>query len=439
MSIVASNRRKTPLQKKIDRLIGPVYGIKTANGCPRSYKNSTYVKQYNKLQHRFTAYFKPPVAAYAHGSNLKVSPTLDSKSTLVYLDFDTHTKGNSAHVKTLFDRLRHYFLALLDGTINARGGSNWLVVQTRECKGGNVWHSTTTDTEYNALIVEFQRRLQLLGADLDIEHIEVKGKVYERNEGNGQLLSVKCGDLLKCPTEDKYVDQKPITVEQLKAIVASLPVTPYAAPAATPVSPQSPKATKRKAGSFHARTLTDEQVANLDTLARKVDAWFKDRPTTAPGRHAITARRFAEIITTLCILEPNADGSNPYKRHEEFMNTMCDEGHFQHRYRHEVYKQVRDYLSHCGLLNWQDHTYSFGDDKSKGKACKFKAAQELIEAVVNVLDGLTKQPSTLITTSMRLNVYLVPVLAHSVGVLVFSTRQHEIERWVEEHSYAHAA
>jgi hypothetical protein len=342
-------------------------------------------------------------------------------------------------VKALNDRLRHYIPGLLDGTVTARGGSNWLVVTTRECKGGNVWHSTTTDKEYNALIVEFQRRLQLLGADLDIEHIEVKGKVYERNEENGQLLSVKCGDLLKCPTEDKYVDQKPISFEELKALVASLPVTPYAAPAATPVSPQSPKATKRKAGSFHARTLTDEQIANLDTLALKVDAWFKDRPRTAPGRHAITARRFAEILTALVVLEPNADGSNPYKRHEKFINAMCDEGHFEHRYRHEVYKAVRDYLSHCGLLNWQDHTYSFGDGTSKGRACKFKAAQELVEAVTNVLDGLTKQQSTLITTSIRLNVYPVPVLAHSVGVLVFSTRQREIEQWVEEHSYAHAA
>jgi hypothetical protein len=439
MSIVASIRRKTPLQKKIDRLIGPVYGIKTASGCPRNYKNTTYVSQYNKLKHKFTSYFKPTVAAYAHGSNLKVSPTLDSKSTLVYLDFDTHTKGSSADVQKLTDRLRHFIPGLLDATINARGGSNWLVVRTRECKGGNVWHSLATDKEYNALIVEFQRRLQLLGADLDIEHIEVKGKVYERNDENGQLLSVKCGDLLKCPTEDKYVDQKPISFEELKAIVASLPVTPYAAPAATPVSPQSPKATKKKAGSFHSRTLTDEQIANLDTLARKADMWFKDRPKVAPGRHAITARRFAEILTALVVLEPNADGSNPYKRHEKFINAMCDEGHFQHRYRHEVYKQVRDYLSHCGLLDWQDHTYSFGDGKSKGRACKFKAAQELIEAVTNVLDGLTKQPSTLITTSMRLNVYMVPVLAHSVGVLSFNLRQAEMERWVEEHSYAHAA
>lgn len=439
MSIVASNRRKSQLQQKIDRLVGPVYGVKGANGCPRNYKNTTYVRQFDKLAHKFLAYFKPTVQAYSHGANLKVSPSLETKSTLVYLDFDTHKHGSSADVKTLYDRLRQYVPGLLDPTVDARGGSNWLVVTTRECKGGNVWSSTTTDTAYNALIEEFQRRLQLLGADLNIEHIEVKGKVYRHDFNGGHLLSVKAGDLLKCPTDSKYVDQKPITFEQLKCIVASLPVIPYATPTATTVLPQTSNANKRTAGSFHARTLTDDQIANLDTLAKKVDVWFADRPKVAPGRHAITPRRFAEILTALVVLEPNADGSNPHKRHERFINTMYDEGHFQHRFRHEVYKAVRDFLSHCGLLNWTDCSYSYGDGTQKGRACRFKANQELIEAVVNVLDGLTNQPSTLITTSIRLNVYPVPVLAHSVGVLVLGLRQREIEQWVEEHSYAHAA
>lgn len=440
MSIVSSHRRKSQLQQKIDRLVGPVYAVKGANGCPRNYRNTTYVRQFDKHKHRFLAYFKPTIQAYAHGSNLKVSSSLETKSKLLYLDYDTHKHGSSADVKRLNDRLRHFIPALLEPIINARGGSNWLLVTTRECKGGSVWNSVTTDTEYNKLIAEFERRLQLLGADLDIEMIEVMGRVYEHNvDDGGRLLSVKGGDLLKCPTDAAYVDQKPLTFEQLKTIVASLPVTPYATPAATNASTQTPQASKRKAGSFRSRTLTDEQIANLDTLAKRIDVWFKDRPTTAPGRHAINSRRFAEILTALVVLEPNADGSNPYKRHEEFINTMNDEGHFQHRYRHEVYKQVRDFLSHCGLLDWTDCSYSFGDGTQKGRACKFKASEELIAAVANALDGLTKQPSTLITTNARLNVYPVPVLAHNLGVLVFSLRQREMEQWVEEHSYAHAA
>ena len=447
MSIIVRRRRKTPLEKRIDSLVGPVYGVKTPTGCPRNYKNATYAARCNRFGRVFLAAHKPPIDAYAAGPNLKVSATLDTPKTLLYLDFDTHKRGTSEDVAALFARLRQYIPGLLPAVIDARGGANWLVIDTREWIGPHTCRTAIEDTEYNALLGEFQAKLQNLRADLDIEHIEVKGRVYERDErfnhaiGSAEVAGVKAGDLLKCPPAEEYVAQRPVTVAELGKIVDALPSTPAVA---APTPAKADRKQRVGGGSFRARLLSDEQLAEVDRLADAVEGRFKDRPTHA-GRHRIDARRFAEILLALTVLTPNDDGSNPCARHAEFLDSVPE---FRHRHRHEVYKTVRDYLSRCDLIEWADSTYSFVGG-GPGQACKWRLKDEVVRWVLGILNGDTDNTTTLVTTSVCLTDGKKPVRINGGGILVFDPKKvadedrrrrlRWAEEWAEVHCYAHAA
>lgn len=419
---IVKQARKTQLQKRIDNLVGPVHTVKTANGCPRT-SNEKYVCLVNKYGTNYLRNWKPSIADYSHGSNLKVSATLDRHRTLLYLDFDTHATGSTADVHKLFDRLRDHLPELLEPTLNERGGANWLVVETW-AGSTNVKRRAVEEKEYNALLREFQRRLQILGEDLDIEHVEVKGKVYERDFHHQRLLSVKAADLMKCPTEAKYVEQKAISLERLKAVVESMPAE----------SKQAKPAKANIGGSWTGRLLSDQHIANLDTLAKQVEKAYPDRPTHA-GRHLISARRFAEILSGLVFLRANADGTNPHARHKAFINAVQEDGGFEHRFRHEVYKQVRDYLSHCDNLAWVDVRYSF-NVQGGGRAAKWSVKAEVTAWVAGSLAGDYTPHMTLITTSVRLNVYPVPSLAATPSELALDHRRADLEDWFAAHSMA---
>lgn len=420
-----AKQRKTQLQKQIDKLVGPVRSVKTANGCPRT-SNEKYVCLVNKFGRNFLKAWKPTIAQYVAGSNLKVSATLDTSRTLLYLDFDTHKTGSTADVHTLFNRLRNYLPDLLEPTVNERGGSNWLVVETWEGET-NVKRRSVKETEYNALIREFQRRLQVLGDDLDIEHIEAKGKVYEHThcEHTKRLLTVKAADLLKCPTEAKYVEQKPISVKRLREVVESLP--------AESKQPKPEKA--NQGGSWTGRLLSDQHIANLDTLAKQVERAYPDRPTHA-GRHLITARRFAEILASIVVLKTNADGTNPVERHRAFIDAVQEDGGFDHRFRFEVYKAVRDYLSRCDNLKWVDVRYTFDLQGGHGRAAKWSVRAEVTAWVVSSLAGEHTPRPSLITTSIRLEVYPVPTLAVTPSSLLLDYRRADVEDWFAAHYIA---
>jgi hypothetical protein len=75
----------------------------------------------NKHGTNFLRNWKPSIADYSTGSNLKVSATLDQRCTLIYLDFDTHTSGQTGDVQILFDRLRDHLPELLEPVVNERG------------------------------------------------------------------------------------------------------------------------------------------------------------------------------------------------------------------------------------------------------------------------------------------------------------------------------
>lgn len=246
-----------PLKKKIDAFIGPVHGHKTPTGCPRM-RNSTYVRKYNERPFIFLDKIRPSHAAYLK-PGLKVCASLFTLKTLLYFDADTHRFGSTADVCELFLRLRWFFPHMPKPVVDERGGSGWLVVDTRIRYGKDKCRAACTEAEYNRTIFRrardtspelcLERWFQGLADGLDIEFCEVKGKVYEHNLAGGRLLSVKAGDLMKVPPSGEWLTQPSIPFEVLLKLAESNVVKTSSPSSAR----QRPRQRRRSTGLHRSR------------------------------------------------------------------------------------------------------------------------------------------------------------------------------------------
>jgi hypothetical protein len=374
--------RKTTFSEHLHRLTGPAYATKET-GC-RRLRNEKYIRLAKVIDR-----VKVPlhlVDAYREGRcRLKVSARHGAR-TLLYLDFDTHTTGSTEDVRLLAQAVRQHFPHMPEFVIDERGGSGWLVVNT----------AGTSPEQYNRLVRRLQNYLCSVAESmgLDIEHVEVKGKVYEPTYLRGRVTAVKAGDLLKCPPSLDWLTQPAIPAGRLSTAEFEpwQPVTPQA------VARTGELKVQQSGGSFRARLVSDETAARLPELAAFVERAFPDRPVKV-GRWAITARQFAEVLLALVVLKPNSDGTNPAARHAAFITELHSEGVFESGHVHHRYKAVRDYLSGKGCIHWGDSTYRPGqqvaDGRTKrkdGMACKWSLDPVLVQQVEDVLkDGNTQQ------------------------------------------------
>jgi len=297
--------------------------------------------------------------------------------TLVYFDLDTHTTGSTEDVILMAQVIRQHFPTMPEFVLNSRGGSGWLLVDM----------SSMTRVEYNALLTRLETYFRSVAASmqLDIEHVEVKGNLYVPTlDEHGRCISVKAGDLLKCPPDETYLVHPAIEATRF----ASSEFDPWGEPDDIIITlPNDEKIVNEHAGSFRPKLVSDDIAARITQLEQFVNQKFTDRPVKI-DRWGISGRQFAEILLTLVILPRNSDGSNPFKRHEKFISVMFETGVFASKYNHHRYKAVRDYLSSIGGIDWIDHTHRPGRDGEKGEACKW-ALDPMLQTEVEQVLGIS--------------------------------------------------
>ncbi len=428
------DKRHTPFAAKLRSLVGYVSMNKAGKTVLRKpMGRPAWVDLYNRTGRHPDDVRKLPLKHIAPheagGKTLKVSATYGYE-TLIYFDFDTHERGSAEDVKLLAQVVHQHFPTVTEFVINERGGSGWLKVDTQ---------NTADAEQYNKLVARLETYFRSFAehAGLDIEAVEVKGRVYVPDlDKDGKCKSVKeTGDQMKCPPPDmKYLDQSAVCATTF----ASPEFEPFPAPLAKEVNITAQKYIKGKQpkyGSFRSHLVTDEMIANLPKLEKFVAIKFKDRPTQARDWN-ITNRQFAEIMLTLYVLPENSDGSNPYRRHLEFISALHEDGTFESGWNHHRYKAVRDYLSQIGGIEWVDHTYHPGKSGEKGQACKWGLDVMLRHEIEWFFNEEIAPPTLIDTTNSYRGQNLRPKL---VGTAEINKTMLPDELWEWMESYQMAA
>lgn len=425
----------TSLKKSIQNLTGPIFAHKPTGGEAIRMRNETVYRNARRFGVRFMSW--GPVQRAFENDNLKVTPSLykKSKCTLIYPECDTHEQGNAEGVREYYRRLKEYFPQMLDPVVTDRGGSNWLVIGTRDKN-----NATCGEREWNEVIEKFEFFCAHLAKDLvekkQIQMVEVKGKVYTFDYLNNKVERLKkAGDLLKAPPSIEYCNQSVIPFEYLRQLVDHIDLederNKKKAEEKKRREAQKQNVNENCADPLQAGSVdfffSEKEISNLSVLASYIDQMHHDRPTFVAG-HQITNLRFAEYYSLIIKLDVNEDGTNPAKRHKALHDALYERGVFQWKFNHKIYKAIRDYLSHCDLIDWQDARYSYDPERKKlGKAAKWSAKTEVRDFGKFILlngdlssSNLIDKPKHIsfecvldICNSTRLDYYTVPVYSVS--------------------------
>jgi hypothetical protein len=95
-------------------------------------------------------------------------------------------------------------------------------------------------------------------------------------------------------------------------------------------------------------------------------------------------------VLRACTLHRNADGTLPTKRIRKLWDAAYAAGDTTRAFCWHRYKAIRDMLADLGLLEWEDETYRFG------RACKWKASEELTGMMEEALDTTTPCDSPIV-------------------------------------------
>ena len=207
---------------------------------------------------------------------------------VLYFDFDRHESGNLEHVRRLAEIVRGRFPSMPEFVIDDRGGSGWLVLDP----------SGLTPEEYNRLVTRIENYFASLARSLglDIQYVEVMGRVYEHTFGGGRLLSVKAGDMMKCPPDESFLEQVAIPADvflgpefdEVPVINPAPAATPSGQGAGTLAKPHARPDRLKECGSFCPNVVTKDLSEKLPTLLEYINLRFPDRPKRVTGRLEIT-------------------------------------------------------------------------------------------------------------------------------------------------------
>lgn len=368
------------LREAVRNLTGPVYATKRWNpekkefDCPRKYTNKRYARKVNELRSVFLTEYQIPYEKFDAGPDLKVCATPHKPKTLLYLDADTHDSGTAEAVRELFRRVRVFFPHMPEPVVTDRGGSAWLVVQTH-VRRGNTWVPVVDEKEYNRLVLQVQDWLRELATGLDIQFVEVKGKVYQPEMDGSRVVKVKAGDLMKCPPGMEWVTQPPVTVEELNKLQPSEEFL-------------RAKAEKRKPHAGSRVWFSDEDREKVSSMAGVLKSQGIDGIRTA-GRQVVTALDvaiFCLIVVRLRTSE-QPDHSLPRRRIQELWNLLVQQGIVDRGFCCTRYAVIHRLVRERGLLECFDNTYQPGSEdpvtgeRTAGRCMRWRAGDSLVEWV----------------------------------------------------------
>lgn len=303
--------------------------------------------------------------------------------TLVMIDIDCKKFGTLEGALAFAQFLKEHFFPNLyiEVSTNGNGAHGFFVLE--KCGLG-------ADCINDLLLHRLQTWLRqvLSENDFDVENVEIKGTlpVIEWGESKYEVLDYRAGMLAKLPRIPTPEDEAALRETTLVSVddLRSLPVVEER---------HEPKQSrvKQSSGLIASESITgkhivEEELREIDGHYRAVaESLLDSHLLETSGRTKVTVEDVAIWLMLIKFFTENMnrDGSLPVERWREMWRALFQAGDINRSFCCQRFGIVRDYLSSLGLIAWQDESYRLGyinenGEYRKGKACKWKASDELM-------------------------------------------------------------
>lgn len=304
--------------------------------------------------------------------------------TLVLIDIDCKKFGSLEGALAFAQFLKEHFFPNLymEVSTHGKGAHGFFVLEKCGCGAEFI---------NDLLLQRLQPWLRQVMREqgFDVENVEIKGTlpVIDWGESKYEVLSYKSGTLAKLPRiptpeHEKLLRQTTmVTAEQLQ----QLPVFSVDRPGKSS-SNDATSGLRVVAGSITGKHITEDELEAVDGHYRRVaESLLEAHALETSGKTKITVEDVAIWLMLIKFFtrNMNRDGSMPVDRWRQMWKSVFRSGDINRSFCCQRFSTIRDHLSKLGLLTWEDHEFRLGyiDENGKyrkGKACKWKASDELM-------------------------------------------------------------
>jgi hypothetical protein len=205
-------------------------------------------------------------------------------------------------------------------------------------------------------LTHLEKWLQVMAVGHDIEKVEVKGKPPVLHWRQGFLEDINCGVFCRLPR----VDIRGTTILTLDDIYA--------------LKMPEAQVTEKSPGSSYVipQDFIDRKHEYLDLAQKLLCSW---RPVCA-GREIVVREDVACFAMLLdYFTETQRNGAMPHRRFAIVWQLLFQAGVFNRAFSNKRHAELTRMFSALGLINWEDHTYTFSlVEGEKGRCCKWAAS-----------------------------------------------------------------
>ena len=283
-------------------------------------------------------------------------------------DIDCHGKGTLEDAMAFFRFLnRKYFKnrAYWEVSTNGNGIHFWFEVHPEP-----KYSFTAKEVNVACLHLQDVLRSELLTGKWNVSDIEIKALAPEFDE---ETRDYKAGQFCRMPRE--FLSRPKDWLKMCRITVTEID---HLEPVRTPV-----------VLPFHAVKVCRPCVQGSMSIFRD-EHYMKNTPESrlalrmSQGKKAPTSDGHVVItedyevafhVVQMAHAHPNPNGTNPQNRiqslWEAYVSGAKARGLTARPWSPNRWKVIRDNLSACGCLLWEDQTYYQGDDHHKGRACRW--------------------------------------------------------------------
>ncbi len=150
-----------------------------------------------------------------------------------------------------------------------------------------------------------------------------------------------------------------------------------------PVTQSASTVTKKVAKKLRSQpcyggSMCEDDFADQDRLKklyRRLVARFNTGELVKAKRRYVVQEEHAAVVFAILRFvfdNPHKDGTFPQERAESLWNDALSRGLIDCPWNHHRWIALRNFLSECGFIDWEDNTYfHFYGEAKKGRACKW--------------------------------------------------------------------
>ncbi len=380
----------------------PIHFANTADSC-RKHINALIKRKQSNYNIRIPSIEKPRYSDYKNH--------LDGTGTLYYTN--KCFRGDFGPKKIL---MNIDIDIMKSGKIGSIGGAHKLKRILRAKLGKNLFFEASTsgnslhgyvfidigsctyDTLKESLNM-FELWLQKTASEskANIELVELKGHPGQTICKNGEITTIKCGQLAKVPFALRSTKNTKKLKKTIVININSILNGNFGVKHAFSLSKNSNKKTINPIinGSFSSNIFTKSDLNKLDHYEKVALALFGSDlivPTGKncknPRRRRVTPGHFAIAILIMEKLKnsPNNELAS-ISRYSGIWKALYQKGHVKHAFQRNVFCFIKNELSNRGFIEWKNSSYIF----SKNKNIKPLSSEWLIdESILNLLNNINK-------------------------------------------------